>query len=360
MRRSKIMSSGAIRHRKLAISEDSDIDKNSDTTAEKNRTVIGTPLKSVPYRMTIFGFGVIAGMLSFFICASFKSSELALVEGRTSLAYHDLRRSSAVYPDSLGGEAVGGYDSFKSESSTNFKLSQFAPSLDDRSMPEMSSSKVSSASSQNSFDGSLGKQLIDSIDQNIDDVMKNNSNGTSRMLVHNGNIAMKTWYGTLDEQVDKIQSLMQKHNGYIERKSFYSSQQYRNSDGYPEHNDDVKILRGARLKIRIPNDKFFDIVHTIQYEIAESSNMITNIDTSSVDVTEQYVDVMTRADVLDASRLALKNLLLNKAESVSDILEVQKEIDRLTSDIESYRSRGQTLRNQSVSLPTLIMRALVI
>jgi hypothetical protein len=57
--------------------------------------------------------------------------------------------------------------------------------------------------------------------------------------------------------------------------------------------------------------------------------MVRNFNTYSRDVSDENIDATSRADILAASRSAMKTLLL-KATVVQDVLQIQNEINRLT------------------------------
>jgi hypothetical protein len=64
-------------------------------------------------------------------------------------------------------------------------------------------------------------------------------------------------------------------------------------------------------------------------------------------VTDAYVDASSRADVLQASRQALQTLL-QEAKQVKEVLEIQRELNRLVEAYESQKNRAQRLQKQSV------------
>ena len=88
-----------------------------------------------------------------------------------------------------------------------------------------------------------------------------------------------------------------------------------------------------RVTIRIPSEKlnsFMDEIATMGE--VESRNVY------SQDVTEAYADMEIRLENAEKARKRYLELL-DKAEKVSDILEIEKELERLNTDIE--RLKGQ-------------------
>ena len=117
------------------------------------------------------------------------------------------------------------------------------------------------------------------------------------------------------------------------------------------------------MKIRIPSQHFTTFIHEIE-TIVEATNKnkddkgllnkqyfnwtISNIETSTRDVTNDYVDTIARANVINQSRQAIQ-AILSQATSISDVMKIQKEILRLTEEYESQKQRSITLQHLSVS-----------
>ena len=69
--------------------------------------------------------------------------------------------------------------------------------------------------------------------------------------------------------------------------------------------------------------------------------------TSGQDVTEEYVDLDSRLHNLEVTRVQLEKLLEKTSEKVTDILEVQRELSRVTGEIEQTKGRMQYLEKSS-------------
>ena len=144
-----------------------------------------------------------------------------------------------------------------------------------------------------------------------------------RKLIKNARLAFET--NSLSETHQKIVKLTKKHRGYV---SADESQK-----GYNQ------VLN--RLEIRLPADQFDAFV-------AEVSDGIEHFDARSIDVkdvTEQFVDLEAR---LNTKKTLEKRFLelLEKAKSVSEILEIEKEIANLRSEIEVMEGRMRLMKNQ--------------
>ncbi|GAB4260692.1 MAG: DUF4349 domain-containing protein [Vicingaceae bacterium] len=95
------------------------------------------------------------------------------------------------------------------------------------------------------------------------------------------------------------------------------------------------------LEVRIPANKFESFLSSIK----ASAKKIDHQEINTNDVTEEYIDIEARVK----TKKALKDRyveLLNKAQSVKDILEIEREISQLQEDIESIEGRLNYLKNQ--------------
>ena len=97
------------------------------------------------------------------------------------------------------------------------------------------------------------------------------------------------------------------------------------------------------IAIRVPAEHFDSTIRSLR-QMAVEVNMES---TSSTDVTEEYVDLTARLHNLEATRVQLEKLLGKTEEKVTDILEVQRELSRVTGEIEQTKGRMQYLEQTS-------------
>lgn len=183
----------------------------------------------------------------------------------------------------------------------------------------------------------MGGDVLDALENHERE--STNPDVSGRMLVHSGHVALQAYRDDLMTLADKIEALVKEEGqGYVEQRSSNNNVQDRWYSG------------GGRLsvdmRLRVSSQKFHDVVNSIRSMVDE--DMIISVSTNSNDVTDQYVDASSRADTLDASRKALK-LLLAKADTVTEVMKVQRELNRLTQEYESQKSRALILKKQSVS-----------
>ncbi|MEM6697369.1 MAG: DUF4349 domain-containing protein [Bacteroidota bacterium] len=117
----------------------------------------------------------------------------------------------------------------------------------------------------------------------------------------------------LEEQREKLQSFVKQHQAYVESSSTNS------------------------WTIRVPQDSFNSLLAQI-----ETLGEVNNKNLYSQDVTDQYRDTEIRLETLEKSRQRYLELL-NKAEKVSEILEIERELERINVEIESMKGQLKRL-----------------
>jgi hypothetical protein len=144
-----------------------------------------------------------------------------------------------------------------------------------------------------------------------------------RKIVKKGTIKFETT--DVNETKSLITQTVQELNGYISNDNVagYSSRL--------EH----------RLTIRVPADKFDSLLNTISQSVAKLDSKIIEV----LDVTEEYIDM----DARTKTKKELQNryvALLERAETVEDILRIEKEIGNLQTEIESVEGRMRYLKDR--------------
>lgn len=198
-------------------------------------------------------------------------------------------------------------------------------------------------SCNNSSKESLNNFEISSIEAQADDVklinqkksfdINKNQNdkkpGVERKLIKNGNIAFET--EDLAKTKTNILNIVKQYEGYI-------SNENENTYG------DRKTIN---LTLRIPSESFDSILEGI----SKNASKLDNKDIRITDVTEEFLDVEAR--LKNKKELEIKFLdILKKAKSVQEILNVERELNKLREEIESTEGRLKYLQNQ-VAFSTL-------
>lgn len=153
-----------------------------------------------------------------------------------------------------------------------------------------------------------------------------------RKLIKTGDISFET--DNLLETRNYIEQAVKKYNGYISADNEYKSSQNITSN----------------LTVRIPSESFDTFLNEISSKVARFDNKNISVN----DVTEQFLDVQARLKVKKELEQRYSEIL-KKASSVKEILEVERELTNVRSDIESMEGRLKYLQNQ-VSFSTLTIR----
>lgn len=153
-----------------------------------------------------------------------------------------------------------------------------------------------------------------------------------RKLIKEGSIAF---------EVNNLQQFKQELFQKVNEAEAYISSDNENNSEYELSNT---------LVIRVPAPKFDNFVQNI----TQGVNKIDYKNITIKDVTEEFLDIETRLKT--KKELEKKYLeLLNKANSVKDILDVEHQIGNLRTEIESIEGRLKFLEN-TLAYSTLTLR----
>lgn len=128
-----------------------------------------------------------------------------------------------------------------------------------------------------------------------------------------------------------LDSLIQRYEAYLA-----------NDDQY-KFEDRVE----QRLVIRVPADSFDDLVHELEGSVERFDSRTI----SARDVTEEFLDVSLRIQIKKETEQRYRDIL-TKAKTVKEILEVERYIGRIRTEIESLEGRLKYLENR-ISFSTL-------
>ncbi|MBN2240412.1 MAG: DUF4349 domain-containing protein [Dehalococcoidales bacterium] len=145
-----------------------------------------------------------------------------------------------------------------------------------------------------------------------------------RMIVRTGNISLVV--DDVTGTIDQIKQYADTYNGYV-----VSSSVWKNGDK----------LAGS-ITFRVQADMFDQALASLRNLAVE----VTYENTSSQDVTEEYVDLNATLNNLEATEEQFL-VILEKADTVEDILNVQKELSQVRREIETTKARMQYLEQTS-------------
>lgn len=144
----------------------------------------------------------------------------------------------------------------------------------------------------------------------------------ARKLIKRGDIRFET--ANVIETRQYITKLVAESNGYI------------SSDNVYDYND----RQQHHLSIRVPADMFDLFLAKIEDKAGDLEHKSINVQ----DVTEEFIDVQARIDVKKQLEARYRELL-KEANKVGDILNIEKEMGILRSEIESIEGRLKYLQD---------------
>lgn len=145
----------------------------------------------------------------------------------------------------------------------------------------------------------------------------------AKKLIKTGGIDFQS--ENVEEDYKKINSLLPKFGAYIENENQNKSTQRINYN----------------MTIRVPWDKYDTLFSTISGLAYRLENKHSNVQ----DVTERYYDLKTR--IKNKKALEQRYLeLLNKAHSIKDILEIERNLNQVRTEIESLQGQFNYLSKQ--------------
>lgn len=246
--------------------------------------------KVTKFRKSIVKYGSLAACLVLILFVGVKSSAWNYENSTTDTAYEKSDQSIAIDADT-------NFDSGNSVRDGLTMESAFEDSLD-----------KNASSAKNTNYGNNDGQPYDS---------KLLAEQKELKIIKNGNISVAT--DNYDEFVYKFENIVKGTGGYFQSSSSYISF-YREDKAY----------KNGEITARIPNDMFENILQGID-SLAEVEN--TNV--YETDVTKQYYDIDNKIKNLEIQENRLRELY-SRAENLTEILQLESEITRVRTQIDSY------------------------
>ena len=147
-------------------------------------------------------------------------------------------------------------------------------------------------------------------------------------LTYSANISVETL--EYEKSLSAILEAIEKAGGFIS---------YRNEGGGYTSTYGSYIKNWVRLECRIPAGNYQSFL-----DGTSDFGNVTGLLSSMEDITSQYVDTEARLSSLNAQRQRLEEMM-KKAESVSDLIEIEAQLSDTIYQIESYTARKNTFDN---------------
>ena len=155
------------------------------------------------------------------------------------------------------------------------------------------------------------------------------SEAVFRKLIKRGDISFET--SNANKTRIAINEAVSKYNGYISQDNISD---YGSSNRY-------------KLEVRVPAGNFDPLIA----DISQSASKINSKNITISDVTEEFIDIEARIKTKKELEARYKELL-KRANSVSEILTIEKEIGNIRGEIESVEGRMKYLTDR-ISYSTL-------
>ena len=153
-------------------------------------------------------------------------------------------------------------------------------------------------------------------------------------IIYSANATVETT--AFDETIEKLDALIASYGGFVESSSISGNNYYSSSRGYSS-------TRSADYRIRIPSRDFATLMNSLS-----TLGNVPYSNTYTENITSQYYDVQAR---LNAYRTQEQSLLemMEKAETVTELLEIQDYLTDVRYHIESHRQVSYSTISLTIS-----------
>lgn len=114
----------------------------------------------------------------------------------------------------------------------------------------------------------------------------------------------------------------------------------RDFSGFVERSNMMSESKNANISVRIPKERFDDYI-----AVVEKLGQVKEKNISEVNVTQSYIDMDSRLNNLKSQEERIRQILM-KAEKIQEIIEIERELSRVRSEIESLTRNLRNIDNQ--------------
>ena len=194
----------------------------------------------------------------------------------------------------------------------------YSNTFSNRMMAQDSAGVIGSMEPAMSKEAMISEPMIESTVS----IKASNTNIIPRSIIYTGWMSLET--DDIDLTINKIKQVILSSNGYVDNISVDKSEKF--EYGY--------------ITVRVPQDQFSNVVQSI-----ENLGELKNKNISNNDITDQLFDLKIRIDNAKATEARFLQIL-DKAVNISDILQIEKELNRLRTDIEILEGHINNLNNR--------------
>lgn len=174
-------------------------------------------------------------------------------------------------------------------------------------------------------DSVASRNSMPSMQENYSDYAATDVSVSDRKIIQNG--SLNAFVEDIDTSTKKIESIASKYDGFVQNTNIRESSNY---------------IKSGFITIKIPAEYFQDAMNDIKDNLDQIKSESVNTD----DVTERFVDLRAR---LNNQRVLESRLIntLSRAEKITDILAVEKELSRVRGEIERIQGQLNYLSRQT-------------
>lgn len=143
-------------------------------------------------------------------------------------------------------------------------------------------------------------------------------------IIYSGDATIETT--AFDDGLTALKQLIEKYYGFIESSSIYGA-------NLNSINNGKKSTRSAHFTIRVPSENF----DTVMGSLSTIGNVPSN-EVYTQNISSQYYDTQARLNSYKATETRLIELL-EKAQNVQEVIEIEKELAEVRYSIESLESQ---------------------
>lgn len=141
-------------------------------------------------------------------------------------------------------------------------------------------------------------------------------------IIKNGNLSLETL--EFDKFISELETSVSTLGGYVESNETYGSVGY----------------RYANYTVRVPSQSYSTFIKAVG-----DMGTVISMNESISNVTLQYIDIEARLSALTAERDSFQKLM-DRAETIEEILQIQGYLTDVNYKIESYTSQLNSLKNK--------------
>jgi hypothetical protein len=147
---------------------------------------------------------------------------------------------------------------------------------------------------------------------------------TERKIIRNANLNL---------EVDSVDEIMRRIKQVVKQKGGYISNETVSEDNYARKTGSVSC--------RIPADQLDEVL-----ELFQGWGKVENVSVFANDITEQYYDLEVRMANQKALERRLLELLQRQTSKLADLLQIERELARVRTEIDSMEGRKRLWDNQ--------------